>query len=98
MHEVQTLSRLVVPPPAGVRTVWTFGLQRRFVFFFDHGTLWPKPGLLPQTSHTLDTGLLLGLRNLQAPSKHCRTNLARVPDRTGPFPIEVEHGGFVGAG
>ncbi len=34
-----------------------FGSQRRLVFFFDHGTLWPKPGPLPQTSHTLATGI-----------------------------------------
>ena len=39
MQEVHTLSFLVLPPPAGVRTDWMFGFQRRFVFFFDHGTL-----------------------------------------------------------
>jgi len=39
MHEVHTFSFLVLPPPAGVRTDWMFGSQRRFVFFFDHGTL-----------------------------------------------------------
>jgi hypothetical protein len=39
MHEVQTFIFRVVPPPAGVRTDWMFGFQRRFVFFFDHGTL-----------------------------------------------------------
>jgi hypothetical protein len=34
-----------------------FGFQRRLVFFFDQGTLWPNPGLLPHTSHTAATGV-----------------------------------------
>src|SRR5215211_1457393 len=34
-----------------------FGSQRRLVFFFDQGTLWPNPGLLPHTSHTAATGV-----------------------------------------
>src|SRR5438309_7626102 len=55
MHEVHTLRRLVVPPPAGVRTVWMFGFQRRLVRRCEWDTLWPKPGLLPHTSHTLAT-------------------------------------------
>ena len=54
-HEVQTLSRLGVPSTT-TRTRWTFGSQRRLVFFFDQGTLWPNPGLLPHTSHTAATG------------------------------------------
>jgi hypothetical protein len=33
------------------------GSHRRLVLFFDHGTLLPKLGFLPQTSHTLATGL-----------------------------------------
>src|SRR5436190_7980940 len=57
MHEVQTLSFLVVPPPAGVRTDWMLGFQRRLVRRCEWDTLWPKPGLLPQTSHTLATGV-----------------------------------------
>jgi hypothetical protein len=36
-----------------------FGFQRRIVFFFDHGTLWPKLGPLAQISHTAATGVLL---------------------------------------
>ena len=52
---MQTLSRLGVPPTT-TRTRWTFGSQRRLVFFFDQGTLWPNPGLLPHTSHTAATG------------------------------------------
>jgi len=55
MQEVQALTRLGVPETIA-RTRWMFGSQRRFVFFFDHGTLWPKPGPLPHTSHTADTG------------------------------------------
>jgi hypothetical protein len=27
------------------------------VFFFDQGTLWPKPGPFPQMSHTAATGV-----------------------------------------
>src|SRR5918993_3054558 len=33
------------------------GFQRRLVFFLDQGTLWPKPGPLPHTSHTAATGV-----------------------------------------
>jgi hypothetical protein len=57
MHDVHTFIRLVVPPPAGVRTVWMLGFQRRLVRRCEWDTLWPKPGLLPQTSHTLATGV-----------------------------------------
>ena len=56
MHDVQTFNFLVVPPPAGVRTDWMFGFQRRLVRRCEWDTLWPKPGPLPQTSHTLATG------------------------------------------
>ena len=44
MQEVQTLSRLGLPDTIA-RTRWMFGFQRRLVFFFDQGTLWPNPGL-----------------------------------------------------
>src|SRR5689334_21836197 len=56
MHEVQTCMRLVLPPPAATRTVWMFGFHRRLVRRWEWDTLWPKPGPLPQTSHTLATG------------------------------------------
>jgi len=56
-HEVHTLSFLVVPPPAGVRTVWMLGSQRRRVAFLDHGRLFPKPGFLAQMSQTAATGI-----------------------------------------
>ena len=56
MQDVQTFIRLAWPDTAA-RTRWMFGFQRRLVFFFDHGTLWPKPGLLPHTSHTAATGV-----------------------------------------
>src|SRR4051794_19943356 len=81
MQEVQTFMRRVVPPPAGVRTVWMFGFQRRLVRRCEWDTLWPKPGPLPQTSHTLATGVLLVGRRV-API--ASGNLARVPD--GPAP------------
>ena len=57
MHEVQTFIRRVVPPPAGVWTVWMFGFHRRLVRRCEWDTLWPKPGPLPQTSQTLATGI-----------------------------------------
>src|SRR5690349_3989448 len=56
MHEVHTFILRVLPPPAGVRTDWMFGFQRRLVRRCEWDTLWPKPGPLPQTSHTLATG------------------------------------------
>ena len=56
MQDVQTFIRLAWPETAA-RTRWMLGFQRRLVFFFDHGTLWPKPGLLPHTSHTAATGV-----------------------------------------
>ena len=55
-HEVQTFSRLGVPDST-TRMRWMFGFHRRLVFFLDHGTLWPNPGLLPHTSHTAATGV-----------------------------------------
>jgi hypothetical protein len=63
MHEVQTLSRLGLPDTVA-RTRWMFGFQRRLVFFFDQGTLWPNPGLLPHTSHTAATGVRSQIRSL----------------------------------
>ena len=56
MQDVQTLSRLGLPATMA-RTRWIFGFQRRLVFFFDQGTLWPKPGPFPQTSHTAATSV-----------------------------------------
>ena len=56
MQEVQTFCRLAAPETLAL-TRWMLGFQRRFVFFFDQGTLWPNPGLLPQTSHTAATGV-----------------------------------------
>jgi hypothetical protein len=64
MHEVQTLSRLGLPDTVAC-TRWMFGFQRRLVFFFDQGTLWPNPGLLPHTSHTAATGVRSQIRSLQ---------------------------------
>ncbi len=56
MQEVQTFSRFGVPDTTAC-TRWMFGFQRRLVFFFDQGTLWPNPGLLPHMSHTAATGI-----------------------------------------
>src|SRR5262249_53357963 len=57
MQDVHTFRRLVLPPPAGTRRVWMLGFQRRLVRRCEWDTLWPKPGPLPQTSHTLATGI-----------------------------------------
>jgi DAK2 domain fusion protein YloV len=94
MHEVQTFSFLVLPPPAGVRTDWMFGFQRRLVRRCEWDTLWPKPGPLPQTSHTLATGYSKSWFRSWAPSDHpCRGNLARLPDRRARQPIGPSRAG-----
>lgn len=54
MQEAQTFSRLGVPPTT-VRTVWMLGFHRRRVRRWEWETDIPKPGPLPQTSHTEDT-------------------------------------------
>src|ERR1700722_119176 len=51
MHEVHTFRRLGVPLTIA-RTVWMFGFQRRRGRAGEGDTLLPKPGPLPQTSHT----------------------------------------------
>jgi GNAT superfamily N-acetyltransferase len=86
MHEVHTFRRLVVPPPAGTRTVWMFGFQRRGVRRCEWDTLWPKPGLLPQTSHTLATEVswVCLFSPLRVTSPGNRTS---VPDRHRREPI-----------
>jgi hypothetical protein len=53
-----------------------FGLHWRLVFFFDHGTLWPKPGRLAQMSHTAAMGQLLELWGTGTES--APRNLARI--------------------
>ena len=56
MQEAQTFRRLGVPDTTAC-TRWMLGFQRRLVFFFDQGTLWPNPGFLPHMSHTAATGI-----------------------------------------
>ena len=56
MQEAQTFRRFGLPATVA-RTRWILGSQRRLVFFFDQGTLWPKPGLFPHTSQTAATGV-----------------------------------------
>ena len=85
MQDVQTLSRLGLPATMA-RTRWIFGFQRRLVFFFDQGTLWPNPGLLPHTSHTAATGVRSQLRSKQV-SMSDVDNRKRVPDRYQRRPI-----------
>jgi len=51
MQEVQTLSRLAVPPTTA-RTDWMLGFQRRRVRRWEWEMLLPKVGFLPQTSQT----------------------------------------------
>jgi hypothetical protein len=87
MQDVQTLSRLGLPATMA-RTRWIFGFQRRLVFFFDQGTLWPNPGLLPHTSHTAATGVRSQLRSKQV-SMSDVDNRKRVPDRYQRRPIAV---------
>jgi hypothetical protein len=77
-QEVQTFRRFGLPATVA-RTRWMLGSQRRLVFFFDHGTLWPKPGPFPHTSHTAATEVHFhSIANLKA---H-RVNRERVPERS----------------
>jgi hypothetical protein len=63
MQEAQTFSRFGVPATTAC-TRWMLGFQRRLVFFFDQGTLWPNPGLLPHMSHTAATGIRSQTRSI----------------------------------
>src|SRR3954454_23559967 len=55
MHEVQALIRRRLPGATSARTDWMFGFQRRGVRRCECDTDIPKPGPLPQTSHTAAT-------------------------------------------
>jgi hypothetical protein len=81
MQEAQTFSRFGVPDTTAC-TRWMFGFQRRLVFFFDQGTLWPNPGLLPHISHTAATGI----RSQEITTTQMRCprlgNRKRVPDHS----------------
>ena len=55
MHEVQALMRRRLPGATSARTDWMFGFQRRGVRRCECDTDIPKPGPLPQTSHTAAT-------------------------------------------
>ena len=52
MHEVQALMVRTVPGLTSAFTDWMFGFQRRWVRRCECDTFIPKPGPLPQTSHT----------------------------------------------
>src|SRR3954452_15110041 len=56
MHEVQALIRRRLPGATSARTDWMFGFPRRGVRRCECDTDIPKPGPLPQTSHTAATG------------------------------------------
>src|SRR4051794_28781495 len=55
MHEVQALIRRRLPGAISARTDWMFGSQRRGVRRCECDTAIPKPGPLPQISHTAAT-------------------------------------------
>lgn len=50
MQEVQTFIRLT-PPLIEARTVWMFGIHRRFVRRWEWLIVFPTWGFRPQTSH-----------------------------------------------
>jgi len=54
-QRVQTYA-LVGLPRRRMRTLWRFGLKRRFVATIEWLRLFPKPGFFPQTAQTLDIG------------------------------------------
>src|SRR3954454_23197890 len=55
MHEVHALIRRRLPGATSARTDWMFGFHRRGVRRCEWDTDMPKPGPLPQTSHTAAT-------------------------------------------
>src|SRR4051794_31696046 len=55
MQDVQALMRRRLPGATSARTDWMFGFQRRGVRRCECDTDIPKPGPLPQTSHTAAT-------------------------------------------
>src|SRR5829696_5358285 len=55
-QDVHTVTRRRVPGETSARTVCTLGFHRREVRRWEWDTDLPKPGRLPQTSHTLATG------------------------------------------
>jgi hypothetical protein len=67
MHEVHTLRRLGVDLPTIARTRWMFGFQRRRLRRWENETAMPKPGPLPQTSHTEATTISLEGRTREGP-------------------------------
>ena len=60
MHEVHTFKRLRWDTPTLAWTVWMFGFHRRLVRRWECETDLPKPGPLPQTSHTAATSNSFG--------------------------------------
>jgi hypothetical protein len=91
MQEAQTFSRLGVPDTTAC-TRWMLGFQRRLVFFFDQGTLWPNPGLLPHMSHTAATGIRSQkLKSIQISCPNLG-NRKRVPDKVQHRPIAATCG------
>src|SRR6476469_4385813 len=77
MHEVQALIRLRLPGATSARTDWMFGFQRRGVRRCEWDTDIPKPGPLPQTSHTAATVDHSQRKSLQIGGARC----ARAEDR-----------------
>jgi hypothetical protein len=90
IQDAQTFSRLGVPDTTAC-TRWMLGFQRRLVFFFDQGTLWPNPGLLPHMSHTAATGIRSQITSIQMKCPKLG-NLKRVPDQPQHRPIAAESG------
>jgi hypothetical protein len=60
-QDVHTVTRRRVPGETSARTVCTLGFHRRLVRRWEWDTDLPKPGRLPQTSHTLATGYSSGI-------------------------------------
>src|SRR3954447_22436322 len=80
MHEVQTFIRLRRPGTLAC-TVWMFGFHRRRVRRWEWDTLLPKPGPLPQTSHTLATEISQVIYRQHGPSGGPGTEQGSDPSR-----------------
>ncbi|OLR91581.1 hypothetical protein BJP25_25800 [Actinokineospora bangkokensis] len=64
---MHTFRRFRWEMPVFACTVWMFGFHRRLVRRFECETDLPKPGPLPQTSHTAATSTLLQVAGARFP-------------------------------
>ncbi len=91
MQEVQTDSFLGVPPIT-VRTVWTFGDQRRFVRRCEWLMVLPNDGCFPQMSQTAAMELPWKVARIQPEPSHGTNFRPGGPDGAPPPPARPPRG------